>query len=68
MQHSLEQPVATARFTEQAKAASKLAPGLFGSVLARLPRHDDSNLVVGFDRSDVIAAIPGGPLVNQVQI
>jgi selenide,water dikinase len=45
----------TIRLTQQVKAggcASKLPPGLLATVLARLPRQTDANLLVGFDTSD----------------
>lgn len=43
------------RLTQQVKAggcASKLAPGMLNSVLARLPRQHDANLLVGFETAD----------------
>lgn len=46
---------ATVRLTQQVKAggcASKLAPGSLAAVLSRLPKQNDSNLLVGFDTSD----------------
>jgi selenide, water dikinase len=45
----------TVRLTQQVKAggcASKLAPGSLAAVLARLPKQNDPNLLVGFDTSD----------------
>lgn len=41
--------------TQQVKAggcASKLAPGVLNAVLARLPRQEDENLLVGFSTAD----------------
>src|ERR1700678_3031737 len=46
---------ATVRLTQQVKAggcASKLPPGLLASVLGRLPKQTDGNLLVGFETSD----------------
>ena len=43
------------RLTQQVKAggcASKLAPGFLEQVLGRLPKQQDSNVLVGFDKSD----------------
>jgi selenide,water dikinase len=43
------------RLTQTVKAggcASKLAPGLLASVLSRLPKQSDPNVLVGFDTSD----------------
>jgi selenide, water dikinase len=43
------------RLTEAAKAAgcaAKLSPSLLDSVLKRLPRPNDANLIVGFETSD----------------
>ncbi len=43
------------RLTQQVKAggcASKLAPGTLNEVLARLPKQQDDNLLVGFETSD----------------
>ncbi len=43
------------RLTQQVKAggcASKLPPGLLASVLGRLPKQTDGNLLVGFETSD----------------
>ena len=43
------------RLTQQTKAggcASKLAPGTLSAVLARLPRQQHENLLVGFETSD----------------
>ncbi len=43
------------RLTQQVKAggcASKLAPGMLTSVLGRLPRQDDANVLVGFETAD----------------
>src|SRR5579862_6907631 len=43
------------RLTQQVKAggcASKLAPGALAAVLARLPKQNDPNLMVGFETSD----------------
>ena len=45
----------TVRLTQQVKAggcASKLAPGSLASVLAKLPKQTDANMLVGFDTSD----------------
>jgi selenide,water dikinase len=46
---------ATVRLTQQVKAggcASKLAPGTLAAVLARLPKQNDPNLLVGFETAD----------------
>jgi selenide,water dikinase len=46
---------AEVRLTQTVKAggcASKLAPGLLAGVLARLPKQNDPNVLVGFDTSD----------------
>ena len=46
---------ATVRLTQQVKAggcASKLAPGALAAVLARLPKQNDPNLLVGFETAD----------------
>jgi selenide, water dikinase len=43
------------RLTQQVKAggcASKLAPGSLATVLSRLPKQTDPNMLVGFDTSD----------------
>jgi selenide,water dikinase len=48
-------PRCEVRLTEQVKAggcASKLPPGLLHSVLTRLPKGNDPNMLVGFDTSD----------------
>jgi selenide, water dikinase len=45
----------TIRLTQQVKAggcASKLPPGLLATVLSKLPRPADADLLVGFDTSD----------------
>ena len=45
----------TIRLTTTAKAAgcaAKLSPGVLDSILKRLPRQTDPNLVVGFETSD----------------
>ena len=46
---------ATVRLTHQVKAggcASKLGPGALAAVLARLPKQNDPNLLVGFETAD----------------
>src|SRR5262245_6729758 len=43
------------RLTETVKAggcASKLSPAVLDQVLGRLPRQQDSNVLVGFDKAD----------------
>ena len=43
------------RLTQTVKAggcASKLAPGLLATVLSRLPKQSDPNVLVGFETSD----------------
>jgi selenide,water dikinase len=63
---------ATIRLTQQVKAggcASKLPPGLLASVLSKLPRPVDSDLLVGFDTSDdagVYRVTPSLALVQTV--
>jgi selenide,water dikinase len=60
------------RLTQQVKAggcASKLAPGSLATVLSRLPKQNDPNLLVGFDTSDdagIYRIAPGVALVQTV--
>ena len=70
MTHSFQEPATAVRLTEQVKAggcASKLPPGFLHSVLMRLPKDDDPNLLVGFDRSDDAGVYRIAPNLAMVQ-
>src|ERR1700727_3539339 len=60
----------TVRLTQHVKAggcASKLAPGSLATVLSRLPRQSDPNLLVGFETSDDAGIYRIAPDVALVQ-
>jgi len=65
-------PEVKTRLTETVKAggcASKLSPAVLDQVLGKLPRQDDSNVLVGFDHADdagVYKIAPGTALVQTV--
>jgi selenide, water dikinase len=48
----LTQTVKLTAMVKAAGCAAKLSPGLLDSILRRLPRPDDSNVLVGFDTND----------------
>src|SRR5579859_8137686 len=60
----------TIRLTQQVKAggcASKLPPGSLRSVLSRLPKQQDPNLLVGFETSDDAGIYQIAPDIALVQ-